>query len=192
MIVVNGGHGAVHSMNRQGSVAPEPVRLCRLRIAWIDWSSIMATFRFLVLAAAAAHTLTACAQNPTPPGNGDRAARQPPNAAVATDRMAMMEAHMKAMCEMREKMSRAGTPEERQALMAEHMKLMHEGMAKMGGMGMGMGMGMGGMRGAAPAGAASAPTDIAARQDMLEKRIDMMQSMMQLMLDRMTPPPRQP
>ena len=148
----------------------------------------MATFRFLVLAAAAAHTLTACAQNPTPPGNGDRAARQPPNAAVATDRMAMMEAHMKAMCEMREKMSRAGTPEERQALMAEHMKLMHEGMAKMGG----MGMGMGGMRGAAPAGAASAPTDIAARQDMLEKRMDMMQSMMQLMLDRMTPPPRQP
>jgi len=38
----------------------------------------------------------------------------------------------------------------------------------------------------------SASTDIAARQDMLEKRMDMIQSMMQMMMDRMRPPTVQP
>ena len=150
----------------------------------------MATLRVLLLAAVAAHALNAFAQNPPAPVAADHAAHHPPNAPVAASapagRMAMMDAHMKAMREMHEKMSRAGTPEERQALMAEHMKLMHEGMAKMGG------MGMGAMKGAGPAGAVSAATDIAARQDMLEKRMDMMQSMMQMMMDRMGPPTVQP
>ncbi len=150
----------------------------------------MVTLRSLVFAAAAAHTFTACAQNPPAPASADHAAHHPPNAPLAasapTDRMAMMDAHMKAMREMHEKMSRAGTAEERQALMAEHMKLMHEGMSKMGG------MGMGGMKGAGPAGAVSAPTDNAARQEMLEKRMDMMQSMMQMMMDRMAPTPKPP
>jgi hypothetical protein len=100
--------------------------------------------------------------------------------------MAKMDAHMKSMCDMREKMSRAETAEERQALMAEHMKLMHEGMAKMGG------MGMGGMKGPGTAGASNVPTDIAARQEALEKRMDMMQSMMQMLLDRMASTPKQP
>lgn len=152
----------------------------------------MATLRFMVLAAAVSHTLTACAQNPATPINADHSGHHPPNPPVAapapSDRMAMMDAHMKSMCDMREKMSRAGTAEERQALMAEHMKLMHEGMAKMGG----MGMGMGGMKGPGPAGASSVPTDIAARQEALEKRLDMMQSMMQMLLDRMASTPKQP
>jgi hypothetical protein len=62
------------------------------------------------------------------------------------------------------------------ALMAEHMKLMHDGMGMMGGM---RGMGGMGMMGGDPA----------QRQQMMDKRIDMMQSMMQMMMDRMEPAP---
>lgn len=97
---------------------------------------------------------------------------------------------MTKMREMHEKMSRASTPQERQALMADHMKLMQEGMAMMGGMGPGGmggkgGMGIGGMGAVGPAGAASAPMDMATRHQMMEKRMEMMQ----MMMDRMGPPP---
>ncbi|HJV70113.1 hypothetical protein [Ideonella sp.] len=117
-------------------------------------------------------TLVACAQTPV-----DRTTARPMAAAASApmampDRMAQMEAHMKAMREMHDRMARAGTPEERQALMAEQMKMMQDGMAMMGGMGPGsmrMGMGMGGPQ-------------------MMEMRMDMMQSMMQMMMDRMQPP----
>jgi hypothetical protein len=81
---------------------------------------------------------------------------------------------MKAMQEMHNKMLAAKTPEERNALMAEQMKLMQNGMNMMGGMG---GMGAGAMMGK--------PGDTAARQGMMEQRMDMMQSMMQMMMDRM-------
>ena len=88
---------------------------------------------------------------------------------------------MKAMQQMHDKMMAAKTPDERKALMAEHMKLMQSGMSMMGGMG-----GMGGMG----AGAANGkPADMAARQGMLEQRMDMMQSMMQMMMDCMPSAP---
>jgi hypothetical protein len=87
--------------------------------------------------------------------------------------MTHMDAHMKAMREMHDKMMRAKTPEERNALMAEHRKLMQEGMAMMGGMGP-----MGG--------------DMATRQKMMEKRMEMMQSMMPMMMDCMTQAPAKP
>jgi hypothetical protein len=147
------------------------------------WSFIMATLQSMTLAGALAITLAACAQTPATPGSADHAAHHPPGAASAaaapapTERMAMMDTHMKAMREMHEKMARARTPEERNALMAEHMKLMQEGMAMMGG-----------MRGMGPMGAASAPADMAMRQQMMEKRMEMMQSMMQMMMDRMPAP----
>lgn len=161
----------------------------------------MTTLRTLAVAGTAAFLLAACAQNPSAPGATDHAAHHPPGgaapASAPADRMAMMDAHMKAMREMHEKMSRAGTPQERQSLMAEHMKLMQEGMAMMGGMGPGAmagksGMGVGGMQGMGPAGAASAPMDMATRQQMMEKRMEMMQSMMQMMMDRMGPPAVRP
>jgi len=85
---------------------------------------------------------------------------------------------MKAMQQMHEKMLAAKTPAERNALMAEQMKLMQNGMNMMGGMG---GMGAG----AAP----GKPADMAARQGMMEQRMDLMQSMMQMMMDRMQPVP---
>jgi hypothetical protein len=86
-------------------------------------------------------------------------------------------AQMRAMQQMHGQMLAAKTPAERNALMAEHMKIMQNGMNMMGGMG-----GMGGMgAGSAP----GKPADMAARQGMMEQRMDMMQSMMQMMLDRM-------
>jgi hypothetical protein len=85
---------------------------------------------------------------------------------------------MKAMQQMHDQMMAAKTPEERNALMAEHMKLMQSGMNMMGGMG---GMGAGAANGK--------PADMAARQGMLEQRMDMMQSMMQMMMDRMPSTP---
>jgi hypothetical protein len=66
-------------------------------------------------AAAIATMLSACAQAPVDP----------------LGRKAAMEAHMKAMHDMHERMSRAGTPEECRALMADHMALMQQGMAMM-------------------------------------------------------------
>lgn len=134
-----------------------------------------------------------------PPPKAAKPAAPPPPPPAATP--SRMDEHMKAMREMHEKMARARTPEERNALMAEHTKLMQEGMDMMAGMSMmgrGAGPGMGGMapQGGMPArpGAASA-ADPALRQQMLEKRMDMMQSMMQMMMDRMQmqqPMPPQP
>ena len=90
--------------------------------------------------------------------------------------MAKMDEHMKAMQAMHEKMLAAKTPEERQALMGEHMKLMHEGMSMMNQMGgSGGGKAMGG--------------SMAERQQMMEKRMDMMGSMMQMMIDRLPATP---
>jgi hypothetical protein len=84
---------------------------------------------------------------------------------------------MKAMQEMHNKVMAAKTPEERNALMAEQMQLMQNGMNMMGG--------MGGMGGAGAGAMMGKPADVAARQGMMEQRMDMMQSMMQMMMDRM-------
>jgi hypothetical protein len=93
-----------------------------------------------------------------------------------------MQDRMKAMREMHDKMMNAKTPAERQALMADHMKAMQDGMEMMKGMGgkggmgaMGSGMGM--------------PADPAKRQQMMEARLDMMQMMMDMMMQRLPNPP---
>jgi hypothetical protein len=138
----------------------------------------------LTIVTVLATALVACAQTPVEPAGG---AIKPPTATGAGDRMAMMDAHMKAMREMHDKMARARTPEERNALMTEHMKLMQEGMAMMNGMGSG---GMGGMMGMdGMQGGAATPADMATRQQMMEMRMEMMQSMMQMMMDRLPPAP---
>lgn len=148
----------------------------------------MLIFRSLALAAALTVTVSANAQAPAAPGSQDHSVHHPAGtaAAVPAERMAMMDAHMKLMREMHEKMSRARTTEERDALMAEHMKLMREGMAMMGGMDMGRESGMGAM---APKGPTSAPMDMAARHQMMEKRMEMMGASMQMMMDRLPPAP---
>jgi hypothetical protein len=122
----------------------------------------MSTLRTMTTSAVLAFALGGCAQMPDP-----GAASPPAN----TERLAAMDAHMKSMHDMHDKMSRARTPEDRQALMAEHMKLMHEGMAMMDGM-----HGMG-------------PTETPERMKMMEKHMEMMHSMMQMMMDQMAPAP---
>lgn len=141
----------------------------------------MTNFRFIPFAVAlvAAGTLTACNTAPTMPMGSASASSM-----ATADNMARMDAQMKTMRDMHEKMMGAKTPQERSKLMAEHMKSMQDGMAMMnmmGGSGMG---GMGGMQGGKPV-----PGDLNQRQQMMEKRMDMMQSMMQMMMDQMPAPP---
>jgi hypothetical protein len=121
------------------------------------------------------------------------AAASAPPATVGTpaQRMAMMDSQMKAMHQMHDKMTKARTPVERDALRTEHMKAMHEGMAMMGGMGSG-GMhgkqGMHGMQGRGQmADGTSSLGDLAMRQQMMEKHMEMMHTTMQMMMDQMLP-----
>ena len=140
----------------------------------------MTSFRFIPLALAltATSALVACNTAPMMPmGNASASSMAMP------DHMAKMDAQMKSMQAMHDKMMNAKTPEERSKLMAEHMKTMQDGMAMMDGMsGAGMG-GMGGMKGMP--GMPGMGGDMGARQQMMEKRMEMMQTMMKMMMDRM-------
>ncbi|MGK2897142.1 MAG: hypothetical protein ACSLE9_00445 [Burkholderiaceae bacterium] len=104
----------------------------------------------------------------------EHAAHHPPPAAGRVD-APKFDQQMKAMQEMHQKMQSARTPEERAALMQEHMKTMRDGMAMMGQMrgGMGMGAGKGPMGGGMPL-----------DHETMQRRMDMMEAMMQMMLDR--------
>jgi len=122
--------------------------------------------------------LAGCAAGPKEP---DHAAHHPQGAAAAgpaAPTPGQMDSMMKSMQEMHDRMMAAKTPEERTRLMQEHMKLMQDNMAMMGrmhggkgGMGMGSGMRM--------------------SPEMMGKRMDMMEMMMKMMMDReaMKPPP---
>ncbi|MYN12865.1 hypothetical protein GSY71_06870 [Pusillimonas sp. TS35] len=126
-----------------------------------------------------------------------------------------MDTQLKAIQDFHERFQKAN-PEERQKLFSEHRKLMQEsmdmmssassssqGMGMMQGMGMGMMQGMGSMEKTSP----SAPSDkqppggagsrdmmmgqsgmqnMMQHHDMMLKRMDMMQGMMQLMMDRLS------
>jgi hypothetical protein len=150
-----------------------------------------------LMALSVATLATACASPGTttaaPPANGMTAM-----AMGGAGSTAAMDSRMKAMQEMHQKMMNAGTPAERQALMADHMKAMQGGMAMMkemqamhagsgaGGMGM-----MGSPGGAAPmAGMGDGkamPADMAKRHQMMTDHMAMMQTMMDMMADRMPP-----
>ena len=82
-----------------------------------------------------------------------------------------MDSQMAAMQEMHGKMMAAKTPAERDALMAEHMKVMQGGMAMMNSM--------------SPGGTRDKKNDMATRHQTMEKRMDMMQTTMQMMMDRL-------
>ena len=130
----------------------------------------------LAIAFAATLTLAACNTAPAMPmGSAAAGSMAPP------DHMAKMDAQMKTMQGMHEKMMSAKTPEERSKLMAEHMKTMQDGMAMMGGM---SGSGMGDMK--SMPGMAG---DMGARHQMMEKRMEMMQTMMKMMMDRLPATP---
>ena len=84
-----------------------------------------------------------------------------------------MHAQMTAMREMHEKMMAAKTSKERNALMAEDMKLMREGMNMMSEM--------------SPDGQNGMACDTTARDKAMEERMQMMQTVMQMMMDRLPP-----
>jgi hypothetical protein len=141
----------------------------------------MTHFRFIPLALAltAASALVACNTAPgMPMGTASATSMTTP------DPMARMDAQMKTMRDMHEKMMNAKTPQERSKLMAEHMKTMQDGMAMMGGMSSG---GMGDMKGMQ--GMQGMTGDMGARQQMMEKRMEMMQMMMKMMMDQMPATP---
>jgi hypothetical protein len=142
----------------------------------------------LLLVAVAAFSTAAIAQS----SDTDLTARPPSGAAAqpatpkarkpaaksTTPTPSQWNIQMKAMEEMHAKMLAAKTPEERQALMADHMKVMRDGMAMMGQMRSGKpGTGMGGM-GMEGMGAMHGD------HEMMPVRMDMMEHMMQMMMDR--------
>lgn len=87
------------------------------------------------------------------------------------EQMKQMDAQMKSMRDIHEKMMAAKTPEERKLLMAEHMKAMHEGMQMMNGM----------MTGKSADKGAMPP-------QMMQKQMGMMQMEMQMMMDHIAAP----
>ncbi|WP_414654389.1 hypothetical protein [Ideonella sp.] len=118
---------------------------------------------------AASLILGGCA---TGPNRGNHAAHHSPAAQApspapsASAQSSQMDGQMRAMREMHEKMMNAKTPEARAALMKDHMKAMQDGMAMMGRMKDGMG------------------GDMRMSPQMMGKRMDMMEMMMQMMMDR--------
>ena len=138
----------------------------------------MTHFRFIPLAVAltAAVALAACNTAPTMPMGAAAA-----NSMASPDQMAKMDAQMKTMQGMHDKMMNAKTQEERSKLMAEHMKTMQDGMAMMEGM---SGAGKGGMKDMP-----GMTGGMGAHQQMMEKRMEMMQTMMKMMMDRMPAAP---
>jgi len=132
----------------------------------------------LALALIAASALTACnTASPLMMPMGTASA----SSMAAPDQMGKMDAQMKSMQAMHDKMMSAKTPEDRSKLMAEHMKTMQDGMAMMEGT---SSAGMGGMKGMS-----GMSGDMGARHQMMEKRMEMMQSMMKMMMDRLPTAP---
>ncbi|MDD2845200.1 MAG: hypothetical protein PHT57_09625 [Rhodoferax sp.] len=95
----------------------------------------------------------------------EQAAVAPAEPAAAANAPLAMDSKMKAMDDMHQKMMNAKSPEEKQVLMAEHMKSMQQGMQ------MKQDMKMMGKMGS--------------HHQMMEKRMAMMETMMQLMMERM-------
>ena len=112
------------------------------------------------------------------------AAASPPVADAGTFRE-----QMARMQEMHQKMLAAKTPEERAALMKEHMQVMRSGMAMMGQMqgcmAMHGGPGMGTPPNRPKGARTPMPRDgMGAEHDAMHHRMDMMEMMMQMMMDR--------
>lgn len=110
--------------------------------------------------------------------------------ASSSAQMGQMDAHMKRMQELHVTLNNATTPEERQELMDDQRLEMHQGMAMMQAMshdGAKMDGAVAGMKGHQ-----GKPIDQRTQMQMMERRMDMMQAMMQTMLDQQSAPPRGP
>lgn len=149
--------------------------------------------------------ISGCAATQPPKAEEDYSAQQPAGAGSAPATAAIQATPMpapmptpapdafnrqlQAMEAMHQKMQTARTPAERAALMGEHMKLMQSGMTMMGQ-----------MRGAAPAAAGGMPGmggmggmgDMMGKHMQMERRMAMMEQMMQMMMDRLPADAKRP
>ncbi len=103
--------------------------------------------------------------------------------AMNAHRMESMDKQMNDMQAMHEKMASAKSPGERQALMTEHMKIMQGGMDMMKETGAMNGMGC------MQAGKGMKGNNGSNHQHWMEKRMEMMESMMQMLIDRTSTAP---
>lgn len=138
----------------------------------------------------------------------DAAAAQAPAAARPAQSPDALDRQLAAMKDMHQRIQAAKTPDERAALMDEHMKLMQSGMAMMGqlpagpagGMSPMPGMGAGPRMGMAPPAGPAAPGNPPAAapgmggmmgmHERMERRMAMLEQMMQMMVDREAALPR--
>jgi hypothetical protein len=100
-----------------------------------------------------------------------------------TAQMSQMDGHMKRMQALHEQMASALTPADRQRLMDEQRREMQQGMAMMQAMPHGGSMMGGGGMGAM--GQKGKSADQKTQMQMMEKRMDVMQTMMQVMMDQL-------
>ena len=136
----------------------------------------------VVLSALAVALLAGCSSVPGGASKvADEHAAHHPAGTVTAPAPAGYDQQTKMMQEMHQKMAAAKTPEERAALMKDHMKTMQDGMGMMGQMHGGM---MGGR------GTESGKGEMRMDPEMMKRRMDMMEMMMQMMMDRegMKPP----
>lgn len=127
----------------------------------------------LIIGSIALATLTGCATAVGSDAKDEHKGHHPPASPVAAAPVAYNQ-QMAAMHEMHRKMAAAKTPDERAALMKDHRQSMQDGMAMMGRMREGMG----------------AKGSMAMDPETMKRRMDMMEMMMQMMMDReaMKPP----
>ena len=124
-------------------------------------------------------------QNKDRPGSTSQPATNrsnSPSYPMSQDMMKKMDAQMKAMQEIHRKMINAKTPEERNAIMAENIKAMETGMSMMRETGM---MGMPMMENMPMRDGMPMMDNVPLQNQMMQKRMDMMSNMMQMMMDRM-------
>jgi soluble cytochrome b562 len=124
--------------------------------------------------------------HPEKAGPAAKAAKAPAKPKAGDKTAAQMHDHMKKMQDLMARLQKTTDPAERKKLMDEHTKAMQEGMQTMRGMGGGMMQGMeGGMMGQAPKDGAAKPgmgRGAPMSPEMMERRMDMMQMMMEQMM----------
>lgn len=125
-------------------------------------------------------TGTSLAQGMQAPSSPDATTAQSGSSMSMSNQMGQMDEYMKKMQALHDKMMSATTPEERQKVMGEQRQEMQAGMGMMNHMQDG---GMMGNMGGGMMGQKSAPADASAQMRMMQKRMDVMQMMMQTMMD---------
>lgn len=123
-----------------------------------------------------------------PPAGPEAATAAPPAPRATPPAGERFAGQMKQMQDLHQRIQAAKTPADRQALMDEQMKLMQSGMAMMGQ------MGAAGPAGDGPQGAmtmgASGAGGMMGMHDAMQRRLSMMEMMMQMMVDREAAIPR--